>query len=193
MQQLSDLAETSFASSTTCCTKLWLVRLTRSSRAALCNRTVNCKSQQPPPSWVCNVIWLSITAGFHHQRQSMRHLAMRFSIGCSVPTCTMFPGPAIAMARSGGWASSYARKGGGPILSPMEYRMCSAPVPQAADAVFCRLILDVQLSRRVQRKARSGRVNDDARENAEILEREAFRVLANYCEARAFVQSEDGL
>src|SRR5262249_37019341 len=43
--QLSDLAATSFASSTTCCTKLWLVRLTRSSRAALCNRTVNCKSQ----------------------------------------------------------------------------------------------------------------------------------------------------
>jgi hypothetical protein len=31
----------------------------------------------------CNVIWLSITAGFHHRRQSMRHLAMRFSIGCS--------------------------------------------------------------------------------------------------------------
>ena len=44
MQQLSDLAATSFASSTTCCTKLWLVRLTRSSRAALCNRTVNCNA-----------------------------------------------------------------------------------------------------------------------------------------------------
>src|SRR5262249_16518206 len=47
---------------------------------------------------------------------------------CSVPICTMFPGPAIAMARSGRWASGYARKGGGPILSPMEYRMCSAPL-----------------------------------------------------------------
>src|SRR6516165_8706436 len=39
MQQVLDLAATSFASSTTCCTKLWRVRLTRSSRAASCNRT----------------------------------------------------------------------------------------------------------------------------------------------------------
>src|SRR5215470_20103383 len=67
MQQVSDLAATSFASSTTCCTKLWRLGLTRSSRAASCNRTVNCKSQPPLPSWVCNVIWLSITAGFHHR------------------------------------------------------------------------------------------------------------------------------
>jgi L-cysteate sulfo-lyase len=56
MQQVLDLAATSFASSTTCCTKLWRVRLTRSSRAASCNRTVNCRSQPPPPSSVCNVI-----------------------------------------------------------------------------------------------------------------------------------------
>jgi len=62
--------------------------------------------------------------------------------------------------------------------------------PQAADTVFSRLMLDLQLAQRVQTKARAGLLDDDALQNAVVLEREAFRVLANYCEARAFVQSD---
>jgi hypothetical protein len=65
--------------------------------------------------------------------------------------------------------------------------------PIAADPVVTRLLLDLQLARRVQKKARAGLLDDDALQNAQTLECEAFRVLANYCEARAFVQSEDGL
>src|SRR5262249_35023670 len=71
---------------------------------------------------------LSIMVGFRHRRRSMRHLAMRFSTAYSVPTCTMFLGPAIAMARSRHCASGYARKGDGPISFPMAFRMRSAPL-----------------------------------------------------------------
>lgn len=79
------------------------------------------------------------------------------------------------------------------FLGPYVEKARPVSRPEPADQVFSRCIRDIVISRRVMQKARQGLLDNKAFDNANIFERQAWRILANYCEAQAFVQGEDSL
>src|SRR6516165_1117312 len=64
-------------------------------------------------------------------------------------------------------------------------------VQPSDDPVFIRLILDLQLARRVQQQIARGIRPRKQLDDAKELERGAFQHLFNYCNARAWVRTKD--
>ena len=66
-----------------------------------------------------------------------------------------------------------------------------ADIQPSDDPVFIRLILDLQLARRVQQQIARGIRSREQLDDAKELERGAFQHLFNYCNARAWVRTKD--
>jgi hypothetical protein len=65
---------------------------------------------------------------------------------------------------------------------------CRADTKPCTDAVFLRLIQDLQTARRAKRKISKGLLPQSKRAAAEDLERGAFRHLIRYLDAKAWTE-----
>jgi hypothetical protein len=63
--------------------------------------------------------------------------------------------------------------------------------PRPADPVFARLCMDLTLAHDARRRIQNGQLERDCHADAERLERESLRHLANYLTAAAWAEAND--